>query len=422
AGGYNSDISYGLHPMFKGCLTASVNSFSQQLVPLADRIANSEAMLLGFLAEKSLSFSLAPDLLVLVKELSKDRKALNGIRMHRTSAAYKLRFGVARTFEQNLVKDLKREKFSLNIDESMSNNNEKIVTVLVNYLRNDKIVTEHLQSFSVPSVNSTLLFQGIVKLLEENNIPWHNLMSVLLDSCHVMRGKKSGLESRLREKCPHLLDIDGDSCHHAHNAAKLFCKPFGLHLESLFTDIHNDFKWSPDLRAALMEICEVLNIKYTMPQNYISFRWLSVYVVAQDFSRMISALTLFYFSFLSRSEKTNFLPVVINIYKLHNVTEAGKEFIHKMHSRLAEKNMTQAGKDRKSRIAEKLFENSLTTKLITNLLVSVLPLLQEYVKLFESGTPLIHKLHDKQFELIKSFLACFMKPEVLASLGDSTKK
>ncbi|GBM81714.1 hypothetical protein AVEN_92835-1 [Araneus ventricosus] len=310
AGGYNSDISYGLHPMFKGCLTASENSFSQQLVPLADRIANSEAMLLGFLAEKSLSFSLAPDLLVLVKELSKDRKALNGIRMHRTSAAYKLRFGVARTFEQNLVKDLKREKFSLNIDESMSNNNEKIVTVLVNYLRNDKIVTEHLQSFAVPSVNSTLLFQGIVKLLEENNIPWHNLMSVLLDSCHVMRGKKSGLESRLREKCPHLLDIDGDSCHHAHNAAKLFCKPFGLHLESLFTDIHNDFKWSPDLRAALMEICEILNIKYTMPQNYISFRWLSVYVVAQDFSRMISALTLFYFSFLSRSEKTNFLPVV----------------------------------------------------------------------------------------------------------------
>ncbi|GBL78396.1 hypothetical protein AVEN_254150-1 [Araneus ventricosus] len=237
-----------------------------------------------------------------------------------------------------------------------------------------------------------------------------------------MGGKKSGLESRLREKCPHLLDIDGDSCHHAHNAAKLFCKPFGLHLESLFTDIHNDFKWSPDLRAALMEICEVLNNKYTMPQNYISFRWLSVYVVAQDFSRMISALTLFYFSFLSRSEKTNFLPVVINIYKLHNVTEAGKEFIHKMHSRLAEKNMTQAGKDRKSRIAEKLFENSLTTKLITNLLVSVLPLLQEYVKLFESGTPLIHKLHDKQFELIKSFLACFMKPEVLATLGDSTKK
>ena len=111
------------------------------------------------------------------------------------------------------MKDLKHEKFSLNIDESMSNNNEKIVTVLVNYLWNDKILTEHLQSFSMASVNSTLLFEDIVKLLEENNIPWHNLRSVLLDSCNVMHGKKLELESRLREKCPHLLDIDGDSCH-----------------------------------------------------------------------------------------------------------------------------------------------------------------------------------------------------------------
>ncbi|GBO06855.1 hypothetical protein AVEN_135981-1 [Araneus ventricosus] len=130
--------------------------------------------------------------------------------MHRTSAAYKLRFGVAGTFEENLLEDLKHEKFSLNIDESMSNNNEKIVTVLVNYLRNDKIVAEHLQSFSVASVNSALLFEGIVKLLEENNIPWRNLMSVLLDSCNVMLGKKLRLESRLGEKCPHLLDIGRD--------------------------------------------------------------------------------------------------------------------------------------------------------------------------------------------------------------------
>lgn len=265
--------------MFKSCVTASESNLPQQSVPLADRIANTEATLLGFLAEKTLPFSLAPDLLDLVKELSKDIKALNGVKLHRTSATYKLRFGVAKTFEENIMKDMKNQKFSLNIDESTSNNDGKIVTVLVNYLRNDKIVTEHLQSFSVASVNSAALFESIVKLLECNNIPWHNLMSVLLDSCIVMRGKKSGLESRLRKKCPHLLDIDGDSCHHAHNAAKQFCKPFGLHLESLFTDIHNDFKWSPDLRAALMEICEVLNIKYTMSQNYISFRLLSVYTV-----------------------------------------------------------------------------------------------------------------------------------------------
>ncbi|GBM78133.1 hypothetical protein AVEN_252057-1 [Araneus ventricosus] len=92
--------------MFKSYVTASVMSLSQQSVPLPDRIANSEAMLLGFLEEKSLPFTLVPDLLDLVQELSKDRKALNGVRIHRNSAAYKLPFGVARIFE-NLVKDLK---------------------------------------------------------------------------------------------------------------------------------------------------------------------------------------------------------------------------------------------------------------------------------------------------------------------------
>ena len=80
-----------------------------------------------------------------MKELSKDRKALNGVRMHHTSVACKLRFGVARTFKENLMKDLKQEKFSLNIYKSINNNNEKIVTVLVNYLQNDKVLAEHLQ-------------------------------------------------------------------------------------------------------------------------------------------------------------------------------------------------------------------------------------------------------------------------------------
>lgn len=131
-----------------------------------------------------------------------------------------------------------------------------------------------------------------------------------------------------------------------------------------------------------------------------------------------------YFIFLSclDHKRLIFLHTVVCIYKIHNVSEYGQEHIRKIHSRLAEKNITEAGKERKNRITQKLFVNSLTTKLITNLFVSVLPLLQEYVKLFQSGIPLVHKLHDKQFELIKSFLSCFVKPEVLTSLGNSIQK
>ena len=50
---------------------------------------------------------------------------------------------------------------------------------------------------------------------EKNNIPWMNLKATLFDSCNVMRGKLSGVETRIRhEQAPRLLDTDGDSCHH----------------------------------------------------------------------------------------------------------------------------------------------------------------------------------------------------------------
>ncbi|CAC5411690.1 unnamed protein product [Mytilus coruscus] len=46
-------------------------------------------------------------------------------------------------------------------------------------------------------------------LIGDSRIPWTNLMSVLVDSCNVMRGSKSGHETRIRTvKALHLLDVD----------------------------------------------------------------------------------------------------------------------------------------------------------------------------------------------------------------------
>jgi hypothetical protein len=44
---------------------------------------------------------------------------------------------------------------------------------------------------------------------------------------------------------------------------------------------------------------------------------------------------------------------------------------------------------------------------------AVLPLLKDFVELFQSHEPLVHKLHDKMEELSRAFLACFVKSEKL---------
>ena len=87
------------------------------------------------------------------------------------------------------------------------------------------------------------VFKAVVELINEKELPWYNLMAVLMDSCSVMRGSKNGFEIKLRESvAPALIDMDGDSCHHIHNACKKFTKIFDKYLGQLYQDIYNGFK------------------------------------------------------------------------------------------------------------------------------------------------------------------------------------
>lgn len=53
-------------------------------------------------------------------------------------------FGVAQTFQDKLISDLQSVFFSLNLDESTSNNHKEIVTVLVNYLGYEKKIVQNI--------------------------------------------------------------------------------------------------------------------------------------------------------------------------------------------------------------------------------------------------------------------------------------
>lgn len=188
----------------------------------------------------------------------------------------------------------------------------------------------HFGSLSCITVDSATLYEQIVQLMEKSEIPWDNMMSILMDSCNVMRGSKTGLETRIRrEKAPHLLVIDGDVCHHGHNAAKAFCKPFNNFIEQLYIDLSNDFKWSADLRDLFQEICLICNVKYTMPL-YVSHRWLSVYGVTLDALRLLDCLTLFNFLWISKSlsERAKYLPVTAEIIHRLNVSESSRSRLH----------------------------------------------------------------------------------------------
>ena len=49
-------------------------------------------------------------------------------------------------------------------------------------------------------------------------------------------------------------------------------KIFDKYLEQLYQDIHNDFKWSEDIRDILEDFCECLSVTYWRPDMFVATR------------------------------------------------------------------------------------------------------------------------------------------------------
>lgn len=268
--------------------------------------------------------------------------------MDRTTASYKLREGLAPFLLTSLLEELRECPFSLNIDEATSKTNDKVLAVLVCHFSPalNKVVVNHLDAITLTQVSAVLLLEELDKLFVKHFLPWANLVSVLMDSCNRMRGKKGGLETLIRtEKAPQLLDIDGDSCHHANLAAKAFCKPFSNLPESFMTDLHTEFRWSTDQRDKLFDICIILGIKGSMPERYVPTRWLSILDVALDTLRLMDAFMLYNFSFLSSKDKKLYMDYVQEIFVRRKVSEVGQTNIKQIQVVLQKKvSSAQEGK------------------------------------------------------------------------------
>ncbi|KAF3860132.1 hypothetical protein F7725_000387 [Dissostichus mawsoni] len=307
----------------------------------------------------------------------------------------------------------------------------KILSMLVCYYHADlrKVIVEHLGSLEIVKVNAASLEKVLCEFFEKNNIPWNNLVSMLMDSCAVMRGSKTGLEIRMHQYCPNLLDIDGDSCHHIHNAAKKFSEPFDSYLEKLFSDLQVDHQWSPDQVMYLKEIAMILNLPASSPQRgFVPHRWLSAYDASMATYAMMPAYRVLYYGFLSTADKELYREPLELMYTKYHVNQAGRARIKVVQEELNRKvtneeeyvlcftGMTPQGRERKKRVCQKLWHEETTTVLRLSIYMGLLAILKEYVMVFQGSQTLVHKLHDRQLELFLAFMACFVKAEHITQL------
>ena len=132
-----------------------------------------EGVVLSFIAAYSLPFSSARNIVELAEEMMSNPEAAKKLQVARQTASYKMRHGLAKGLEKQLIDKLREGFFSFNIDEATSSNLHKVLTLLVSYFCTTKneVVVEHLVSLSLPTVKLKTVFKAVVDLVNGKELP-----------------------------------------------------------------------------------------------------------------------------------------------------------------------------------------------------------------------------------------------------------
>ena len=177
-----------------------------------------------------------------------------------------------------------------------------------------------------------------------------------------MRGKKSGLDTKLHEKAPNMLDIGGDTCHVIHGAMKRFCYPFLGLMEKVLDDLNADTKLSSDIKDYLQEICFLLSLPCLTPPQHTSHRWLSAYDCTNKFLPMVNFLYVLYYSWVPKADRHLYKHELNALYTEHLVTEISHKWLAEIQKVL----QVKKGEECKLRLVEKLIEQREKILLIAN--------------------------------------------------------
>ena len=120
---------------------------------------------------------------------------LQDLSMERTTCSYKLTDGLGLVTHKGILSDMKNYKFSINLDECTSQDNERVLSVLCSYCSEtlNMCVVQHYTSITLTTVNANTVFQALRTQLEQDEIPLTNIVSSLSDSAAYMRGRNTDL-------------------------------------------------------------------------------------------------------------------------------------------------------------------------------------------------------------------------------------
>jgi hypothetical protein len=336
--------------------------------PLSQQIKRAELKLAGLVAANNLPFRVMDSLGPLCKDLFPDSKIAQGLAIKRMKTTHVVKNALGVTFLELLYQNLRKpgNYFSLIMDETTDRGSSKqcALTVIYTDETTGSVKTNFFDMYEVASSTAEELFKSLIKSIESKGIPLTNLVAFSSDTTNVMVGHHNSVFSLLKQALPHIACIKC-SCHMIHLAACKACLKLPKSVEDMLRNIGSHFSRSYGRQEKFREFQEFFHVEIHKILSPATTRWLSLKQCVDRVLEQYAPLQS-YFILAAHEEHSATIDSV--------VTTMNNQFM----------------------------------KLYLEFMSYTLGILNDFNVLFQSETPLLHRLKPEVEKMLKDLCSNYM--------------
>lgn len=348
-----------------------INSRFSKAADIDEKVRLAELKVGMFISEHNISFNTADHLVQLIKTIGINPEVVTKISCNRTKATAIVNNVLGSSGFQNIIERMKKNNFSLIIDESTDHSSIKhlaMVVRMLDYSNKNIVRDEFLSLIKVSDASALGIHKTIKDCFEEYSVPYkNNLIGFAADGASAMFGIHHSVKTLLESEIPNLYSMKC-ICHSIALVASYASKKIPDDIEILVREIYPYFQYSFKRQTAYKEFQCFTDTKPHKLLKACQTRWLSLHAAIKRILEQLVPLKLYF---------------------------QGEYLID------------QKAKSIFDGINNPLFE------LYLNFLDYSLPILNSLNLSFQSEKPQIHLLYSKMSMAYKTILEFYIKPAYL---------
>jgi len=363
-------IKYNNNP--SALLTKKVNSKGH-----IEDVKRAEIKLAAFFAEHNIALRTLDHMVPLLKNIYNKPEIANDLSLSRKKCTKIITNVIGKRESEKTIEILRKQRFSILIDESTTISNDKVLCILVKYFHpiDKKIITELLELLELDATNCSAdkLYNAFKNCFQTKEIPLQNIVGMASDNASVMTGIHDSFVTRLRNEVPCLILLKC-ICHSSALIASKASSKLPDSCEHILHAIATYISSSPKRSAILCEYQTFFGVETRKILKLSGTRWL---VLQKCVTRLLENWEVF------------------KHYFYLEVFEVKNKSAQDIHNLLEDDHVK----------AYMLF------------LKYVLHFFNQFNALFQSRATLIHKLSRSSQQLIEQIGYNFLIPEALKNMS-----